>query len=133
MKKISLTVAAALLLASSFTTPAAAQHRVLGRANIPFSFTAHGQSFDAGAYELHQLGAQIVRLQEAATGRGVTLLSSQNVSDSGTTKIVFRSFGTRQILAAVVAPSYSISVPRSPAEAQMAASGTKTVMLQSGK
>jgi hypothetical protein len=132
MKKTSFSIVAAVVVLSSLTLTAAAQNRVLAQANIPFSFAAHGQTFDAGAYELRQIGAQIVRLQDVATGQGVTLLSPQTIGKSSTTNLVFRSYGTRQFLAAVVAPSYQVSIPKSQAEKEVEASATKmkTVALQ---
>ncbi len=126
MKKTSLQIAAAAVVLLSFTLTAAAQNRVLGRANVPFGFAAHGQRFDAGTYELRQIGAQIVRLQDVATGRGVTLLSNQAIGESTGTEITFRSYGARQFLAAVVAPSYQISLPKSADEQQVEASAAKT-------
>lgn len=126
MKKIMFSIAAVVLVLSSLTLTAAAQNRVLGRADIPFSFAAHHQTFDAGVYELRQIGAQIVRLQDVKTGRGVTLLSTQTVGASTLTNIQFRSYGDRQFLAAVVAPSYQISVPKSRPEIEFAAAHMKT-------
>jgi hypothetical protein len=132
MKTIRFSIVAAIVILSSFTLSAAAQNRVLGRADIPFSFAAHDQSFGAGAYELRQIGAQIVRLQEVTTARGVTLISPQAIGEDSTTKIVFRCYGTREFLAAVVAPSYQISVAKSRAEQEAEATTAKvrTVALQ---
>jgi hypothetical protein len=132
MKKMSFTIAAVVIVLSSLTVTAAAQNRVLGRAYIPFSFAAHGQRFNAGTYELRQISTQIIRLQEVATGQGVTLLSPQTIGESSTTNLVFRSYGTRQFLAAVVAPSYQVSIPKSQVEKEVEASAAKmkTVALQ---
>jgi hypothetical protein len=131
MKKISFSIAVAVV-ALSFTLTTAAQNRVLGRADIPFTFAVHGQRFTAGTYELRQIGAQIVRLQDVTTGQGVTLLSSQTIGETRTTSIVFRSYGTRRFLAAVIAPSYQVSIPKSQAEKEIEASAAKvrTVALQ---
>ncbi len=131
MKKISLAIAAVVVL-STFTLTAAAQNRVLGRANVPFSFAAHDQRFDAGTYELRQIGAQIVRLQDVASGRGVTLMSPQAIGESSVTSLTFRSYGTRAFLAAVNAQSYHIAVGKSAAEQDVEASlaKTKTIALK---
>ena len=132
MKKISFSIVAAVVVLNSLTLTAAAQNRVLGHADIPFSFSANGQRFEAGTYELRQISTQIIRLQDVATGQGVTLLSPQTIGESSTTNLVFRSYGTRQFLAAVVAPSYQVSIPRSQVEKEVEASAAKmkTVALQ---
>lgn len=127
MKKTSFTIAAVVIL-SSFAITAAAQNRVLSRADIPFAFAAHDQRFEAGAYQLRQIGANIVRFEEVATGKGVTLLSPQPIGESDTT-IVFHRYGTRQFLAAVVAPSYQISLSKSKVEQELASSPTKTTIV----
>ncbi len=131
MKKISLSIVIAVVL-SSFSVTAAAQNRVLGRADISFSFAAHNQRFDPGAYELRQLGAQTLRLQNVATGQGVTLLSPQTIGESPATTLVFRSYGTHRFLAVVKAPSYQVSMPRSAAEKELEAQAgrMKTIALQ---
>jgi hypothetical protein len=129
MKKIGFSIVAAVVVLSSLTLTAAAQGRILAQANIPFSFAAHGQTFDAGAYEICQMGAQVVRLQDVKTRRGVTLLSPQNVGVSTPTKIVFRRYGDRHFLAAVVTTSYQISVPKSRPELEVASARMKTTMV----
>ena len=126
MKKIGSSIAVVIVIVCSFTVAAAAQNRVLGRADIPFGFSAHGQHFNTGTYELRQVGLQIVRLQEVTTGRGVTLISPQSIGESSTTNIVFRGYGSRRFLAAVIAPSYQISLPKSQAETELAVTANMT-------
>jgi hypothetical protein len=123
MRKIGFSIAAVVVVLGSFTIAANAQYRVLGRANIPFSFEAHGQRFDSGTYELRQLGPHVVRLQDAATGiKGVTLLCTQTVVESEF-KIVFDRYGARYFFASLVAPPYQISLPKSDSESELAALG----------
>ncbi len=57
MKNISVSIVAVVVL-SSFPVMVAAQNRVLGQADIPFTFEAHGQTFERGSYE-RQIGTQI--------------------------------------------------------------------------
>ena len=132
MKKISLSLAVTLVLLSSFAVQAAAQNRVIGRTNIPFTFTANGQQLSAGNYELWQIGTDSVRLQNVATAKGVTLHVPQNIVDSNTIKFVFHSYGTSAFLAAVAAPSDEVSLPQSHSEKELAAAAgnMKTVALQ---
>ena len=81
MKKMSFTIATVVIVLGSLTVTAAAQNRVLGRTDIPFSFAARDQRFNAGTYELRQISTQIICLQDVATGQGVTLLSPQTIVD----------------------------------------------------
>ncbi len=131
MKNISVSIVAVVVL-SSFPVMVAAQNRVLGHADIPFTFEAHGQTFERGSYELRQIGTQVVRLQNVVDGKGVTLLSSQTIAESGTTTIAFYRDRDRRWLAAVIAPSFQISVARPYREKQSEASAkrTSTVALQ---
>ena len=126
MKKIRLLIAVAMVVLPSLT--AVAQNRTLGLADIPFRFTAHGQTFEAGKYELRQIGAHAVRFQRVDTRAGVTLLSPQNIAKTAATKIVFRTDGERYDLTAIVAPSYAISLPKT--ESELAMSKLTTLDLQ---
>ncbi len=122
MKKIGFSIVAVMVV-SSFTWSAAAQDRVLARADIPFTFEAQGQTFGSGSYELLQFGGAFVRLQKAGTHLGVSLMSPQNITQSSTTMLKFHNYGGRYFLAAVVAPSYQIYLPKSKSEKEMAAAG----------
>lgn len=134
MKKISFRLAVTLVLLSSFAFQAAAQNRVIGRTNIPFAFTAEGQQLSAGNYELWQIGPDSVRLQNAATSKGVTLHIRQDIVDSNAMKFVFHSYGSSAFLAAVAAPADEVLLPKSQSEKELAAAtataNMKTVALQ---
>jgi hypothetical protein len=126
MNKVTLAIVAVLVVLTSLS--AAAQNRVLSRAEIPFRFTAHGQTLEAGTYQLRQISAQIIRIQEVTTGAGLTLLSATNVGESAATQLVFRSNGKGYVLAAIRAPFYQISLPKS--EEELATSAIRTIALQ---
>jgi hypothetical protein len=132
MKKISFSLAVMLVLLGSLAIQAIAQNRVIGRTNIPFSFTANGQQLSAGNYELWQIGMDSVRLQNVATAKGVTLHIPQDIVDSNAMKFVFHSYGSSAFLASVAAPSDEVSLPKSQSEKELAAAGPdmKTVALQ---
>ena len=132
MKKNSLSLAVALILLSNLSILAVAQNRVLGQANIPFSFVASGEQLSAGNYELWQIGIESVRLQNVATSKGVTLHLPANIADSRAMEFIFHSNGSSAFLAAVATPSDEISLPPSKREKELASAGSemKTVALQ---
>ena len=117
--KIPRTVPVLLFIMSSIA-PGAAQDRVIARARIPFQFTAHSETLDAGIYEIRQIGAQTIRVQQPDSGLGVTLLSSQNITEGDPVKLVFRLTGDRYFLANVSAPSFAVSLPKSTQEKELA-------------
>ncbi len=125
MKKISF-IFALLFALSLLTVTATAQSRALGHLDIPFSFTANDQVFAAGDYRILQIGAQVIRLEETATGKGITLLSAQNIGESPANTLVFRRYGIRYFLAKVVAPSYEIPLYKSTTEQEVASKMSPT-------
>ncbi|MGI9102107.1 MAG: hypothetical protein ACR2IF_06650 [Terriglobales bacterium] len=118
MKTIGFAIAVAVVLIS-VTLSVAAQDRMLCRGDIPFSFTANGQTFQAGEYQVRRIGESFVRIEDVRTLKGVTLLSPQNVAVSKTIKLVFHSYGSRRFLAGVVARAYEIALPQSEAEREI--------------
>jgi hypothetical protein len=119
---------------SILSVSAAAQHRVLGKLEIPFNFTANDQVFASGNYDLVQIGGQTIRLEERKTGKGITLLSPQNISETPVNTLLFHRYGTRYVLAKIVAPTYEMPLFKSNTERELA-SGMKfeAVTLRAGK
>ena len=134
MKRFSMIFASLVLSLSIFSVSAAAQHRVLGKVEVPFNFTANDQIFAAGNYNLVQIGGQTIRLEERKTGKGITLLSPQNISETPVNTLLFHRYGNRYVLAKVVAPTYDIPLFKSNAERELA-TGMKfeSVTLRAGK
>ncbi len=54
---------------------------------------AHGQTFAPGSYDLVQIGGHLVRLQHAATRKGVTLMSTENVGDGHASRLCSAATG----------------------------------------
>jgi len=131
MKRTSLTLTL-MLVVLSFAVQASAQNRVLGRVNVPFTFTANGQQLPAGNYELWEIGRDFVRLYNAATTQGVMLHIPQQITDSYPISFVFHLYGNSSFLVAVAAPSDEVSLPKSQSEKELAAAAAnlKTVALQ---
>lgn len=134
MKRFTMIFASLIFSLSILTVSAAAQHRVLGKLEIPFNFTANDQVFPSGNYDLVQIGGQTIRLEERKTGKGITLLSPQNISETPVNTLLFHRYGSRYVLAKVVAPTYDIPLYKSNAERELA-NGMKfdSVTLRAGK
>ena len=115
-------ILAIVLTLASFAATAGSQDRVLARINIPFAFSVEGQQFRAGDYELRQIGANIVGLENRATKHGVILPSRTSGSASGDGRMIFHVYNTDHFLASVAAPAYEISLPKSDSEKQVEAS-----------
>jgi hypothetical protein len=126
-------ILASVLTLASFAAKAASQDRVLARINIPFAFSVEGQQFRAGDYELRQIGANIVGLENCATKHGVILPSRTPGSvASGDGRMIFHVYNTDHFLASVAAPAYETSLPKSDSEKQVEASvaAMRTVAVQ---
>ena len=132
MKKIGFGLAVTLVLLSSLVPQVAAQSGLLGRANIPFSFTASGERLSAGNYELWQFGMDSVLLKNLATAEAVTLHVPGSIADSNAIKLVFHNYGSSSFLAAVAGPTEEMPLPQSRHEKELAAAhgNAKTVALQ---
>ena len=102
MKKISLAI---VVMATLVTTSALAQNRVTVRANVPFSFQAHDKTFAAGTYEVRQIGASLLRVQNKETGEGVTIITAPATEGAADGRLVFRQYGAQRFLSAIVAPA----------------------------
>jgi hypothetical protein len=112
---------AVVLLVLGISAIAGAQDRVIAVAKIPFQFTAHSQVFDAGDYEVRQIGAQTVRLQDVNSRIGVTLLGSQTIGVGAPVTILFRVNTGQYFLASVSAQSFQIKIRKSRLEVESAA------------
>jgi len=116
MKKLLVIAAAVVMFAA---TTAAAQNRVLGKADVPFTFAAHQQQFGPGQYVVRQLGHDIIRIEDAATGRGVTLVGAI-AGDSTAAKLTFHRYGQENFLTAIASPVASAELPKSNEEKKAA-------------
>ncbi len=114
MKKISFAVAA-FALVSLMATSAAAQNMVIGKADVPFSFTAHNRTLPAAQYVARQLGAQVLRLEDVTTHEGVTLVGAFD-APSKVSKLIFHKYGEQTFLASVESVIGSVTVPKSAEE-----------------
>ena len=113
-------VVAAIVIVLGWTVTALSQDRVLARAKISFPYSAHSQSLAAGTYEIRQVGAQTIRIQQPDSGVGVTLLSAQNIAAGDRVKLSFRRIGDLYFLAGVSSLSFHISLPKSRQELELA-------------
>jgi hypothetical protein len=130
MKKLSISIVMVLVV-SLLSVTAAAQNKMPAKANIPFSFTVHNQTLQAGTYMVRPISANVIRIEEAGTQRGVTLLAHPSVEGQGAGKLVFHRYGSRAFLRAVVAPAgaYGVELPQSSAEAESARQGGAKTLL----
>jgi hypothetical protein len=119
MKKFSFAIAC-IVVVSALTLTAAAQNQ-LGKANIPFSFSVHDQTYPAGTYEVRQIGHDLLRLQDVSNGSGVTLFAGSAIRESVSLKLVFRQYGEGRFLAAVQDDKlgFAATVPASQSERQI--------------
>jgi hypothetical protein len=120
MKKISFAIACTVVL-SMMTINAAAQTHQLGKANIPFSFSVHDQTYPAGTYEVRQISNDLLRLQEVKSGRGVTLFGGSPIRESVNLKLMFRQYAEGRFLSAIQDDKlgYSAIVPKSQSEREI--------------
>jgi hypothetical protein len=118
MKKISFAIACIVIL-SAFTVSAAAQQ--LAKADVPFSFSVHEKTFPAGIYEVRYLGGSFVRLQDAKSGIGVTLMAPSAIRESANMHLMFRQYGDRVFLASMTDKTlhYEADFPKSNAEREI--------------
>jgi hypothetical protein len=118
MKKISFAIACIAIL-TTFAASAAAQQ--LAKADIPFSFSVHDKTFPAGTYQVRYLEGSFVRLEDAKTSNGVTLLAPSAIRESSEMHLVFRQYGDRHFLAAMTdrALGYEANFPKSKAESEL--------------
>jgi hypothetical protein len=123
MKKLLVVAAAVALFATLSTTTAAAQNRVLGKADVPFSFAAHQMQLEPGTYVVRQIGRDILRLESASGGQGITLIGSA-MPASANAKLVFHRYGTQAFLVAVEGPVAGAELPKT-TEEKKAASRTR--------
>ena len=124
MKKISFAVIAILTL---FASSVLAQDRVIARATVPFSFSVHDKTFAAGTYDVRQLGAGVLRMENKKTWEGVTIIAAPAVSGEASAKLVFRQYGAQRFLSAIVAPAgaYGAELSTSNMEREVARSRGK--------
>jgi hypothetical protein len=115
MKKTSFALALALL---TLTLTATAQTYSLAKANIPFSFSVHEQTFPAGAYEVRQLGGGVLRLEKVSDHSGVSILTSSAIHQSASMKLTFHRYGSEYFLREIADPAlgFSADIARSSAE-----------------
>ncbi|HEU5452814.1 MAG TPA: hypothetical protein VFU76_12550 [Terriglobales bacterium] len=112
MNRFSRSLTLALAIAASLT--AAAQSRVVLKANVPFAFSAHERTFAPGAYSVREIGANLLRL-ENGKGEGVTVLVvGQSPSDQP--KLVFHRYAEKIFLAEIDGPLSGGIVDRSAGE-----------------
>jgi len=130
MKKLSFSFVMVLVV-SLLAVSAAAQEKMPAQAHIPFSFTVHNQTFDAGIYMVRRIGANVIRIEAPNTHRGVTLLAHPSVEGQGAGKLMFHRYGSRAFLRAVVAPAgaYGVELPQSSAEAEIARQAGQRTLL----
>lgn len=120
MKKISFAIAS-IVVVSALTLTAAAQTHQLGKANIPFSFSVHDQTYPAGTYEVRQIGQDLLRLQDVKSGTGVTLFGGSTIRESVSLKLVFRQYNEGRFLSAIQDNQlgYTAMVPPSQSEREI--------------
>jgi hypothetical protein len=132
MKKTSLSLAVIVVLLSSLVPRIAAESGLLGRANIPFSFTAGGQHLSAGNYEIWHFAMDSVILKNGTTAEAVTLHVPGDIANSNAMRLIFHNYGSASFLAAVAGPTEQMVLPESRHEKELAAlnAGAKTVALE---
>src|SRR5205085_7573147 len=108
---------AALAIVFAATT-AAAQSRTLGKADVPFGFTAHNQQLGAGSYTVRQIGRDVLRLEDAQ-GKGITLIGVAAPA-SADAALTFHRYGSTYFLAAVNSPVAGAELPRTTEEKRAA-------------
>ena len=120
MKKISFAIACTVVL-SLMTINAAAQTHDLGKANIPFGFSVHDQTYPAGTYEVSRISNDLLRLQDVKSGRGVTLFGRSAIRQSVNLKLMFRQYREDRFLSAIQDDTlgYSAIVPQSQSEREI--------------
>ena len=118
MKKISFAIACIAAL-SSFTVSAAAQG--LAKADVPFNFSVHEKTLPAGTYEVRYLGNSIVRLENAKSREGVTLIVPSAIRESADMHLMFRQYGEQVFLASMVDRKlhYEADLPKSNSEREI--------------
>ena len=87
------------------------------RAEVPFAFTAHNETFPAGAYRIKAANdnRSIWMIQPKSAGQGEFFLAGglAGRSNYGTLRLTFRRYGERSFLIGFETPSYEVALPRS--------------------
>jgi hypothetical protein len=116
MKKTSFAISFVVLLALTLT--ATAQTQQLAKANIPFSFSVHEQTFTPGMYEVRRLGDGMLRLERVTDRSGVTILTGSTIRQSVAMKLVFHQYGSERYLREIADPVLGFSAPISQSNAE---------------
>ena len=82
-----------------FSIAAVAANPVLGRVNIPFAFSASGQTFEPGVYLVRNLGHGQYQILNAESNAGAILLTQSSISASDELTLVFRQYEGEYFLA----------------------------------
>jgi hypothetical protein len=116
MKKTSFAIAFVVLF--TLTLTATAQTQQLAKANIPFSFSVHEQTFTPGMYEVRRLGDGMLRLERVTDHSGVTILTGSTIRQSVAMKLVFHQYGSERYLREIADPVLGFSAPISQSNAE---------------
>src|ERR1051326_3937142 len=116
MKKTSFAVALAVMF--GFTLTAAAQTYSLAKANIPFRFSVHEQTFTPGDYDVRQLGSGVLRLEKVTDHTGVSILTGSAVRQSAGMNLVFHRYGNESLLREIADPVLGFSAEIGPSNAE---------------